>query len=51
MDAILMPTGATAMLQIIGMTTTVAAGFLVWLWRQHRRVQQSGQQISQRPLR
>jgi len=41
MNSTLMPTGASTMLEIIAVTALVAAGFAVWLWRQHRRLQGS----------
>lgn len=41
MKSALMPTGASTMLEIIAVTALVAAGFAVWLWRQHRRLQAS----------
>ncbi|MDO9489898.1 MAG: hypothetical protein Q7J32_16105 [Sphingomonadaceae bacterium] len=40
MNSTLLPHGATTMLEIIAATTLVAAGFAIWLWRQHRRLQQ-----------
>ena len=40
MNSTLMPTGASTMLEIIAVVTIGAAGFAIWLWRQHRRLQQ-----------
>ena len=41
MNSTLMPAGATTMLEIIAATALAAAGFAIWLWRQHRRLQQA----------
>lgn len=41
MSSTLMPHGATTMLEIIAVVAIGAAGFAIWLWRQHRRLQQT----------
>lgn len=40
MDPTTLPTGATAMIEMIALAGGVAGGFALWLWRKGRRIQQ-----------